>query len=91
MTKVISFKTTDEVYNALKSLDLTFKQIIEPLVEQYLNSLNSDEYTNSIPYDKAISQCLGCRYYQIVNKSIDDHLKHESSVFNPVFKKIGEK
>lgn len=52
MTKVISFKVSDEVYNRLKSLDGTFRDILMPLVKNFLNESQTPEYTHSIRYDR---------------------------------------
>ena len=51
MTKVISFKVSDDVYDSLKSLDGTFRDILLPLVENYLNEHQTPEYTQSIRHD----------------------------------------
>jgi len=43
--KVISFRISDQTYDELKSLNGTFKEIIGPLVENYLHNTKKEMYT----------------------------------------------
>ena len=43
LDKVISFKTSDRVYNELKSLNKSFRTVLEPLLIDYLNNLQRKE------------------------------------------------
>lgn len=47
MTKVVSFKTSDEIYNKLKESGKSFRSIIEPLVINFFN--DKGRYTHHIP------------------------------------------
>ncbi len=45
--KVVSFKTSIEIYNKLKQSDKSFREIIEPLVINFLS--DKGRYTSHIP------------------------------------------
>lgn len=61
MTRVVSFKVEDEIYDKLKGKDLSFREIFTPLVETYLNINKQDEYTPRIR-SEGINECkhLSC-------------------------------
>ena len=52
MSKVISIKVPDETYFRLKDEDKTFREIIEPLLDSYLNSKEKPQYTDGIRAEK---------------------------------------
>lgn len=59
MSKVISFKVSDEDYDKLRESGKSFKEIFEPMVKQLLQGQNNDDmagYTPSIPI------CKDCEY-----------------------------
>jgi len=72
--KVISFKVSDNTYDRLRSLNKTFKEIVEPLVLNYLNSLNENEYTLCIRKETRDKYSEACEY-------IDTHLKRGNGGF----------
>jgi hypothetical protein len=74
MSKVISFKVSDNTYVRLKSLNKTFKEIVEPLVLNYLNSFNEKEYTPRIRKETRDKYKEACEY-------IDTFLKLDSGGF----------
>lgn len=47
MVKVLSFKTSDELYNKVKATGKTTREILEPLLIKYLSE--REGYTNSKP------------------------------------------
>ena len=60
--KVVSFKTSDEIYNKLKQTGKSFRSILEPLLSQYLQNIHTKgRYTLSIP-----------KYFDYEYKTISD-------------------
>ena len=75
MSKVVSFKTSNGIYDQLKSLNKSFRELIEPLVVDMLkqsldveNKRNPRQYTHSIPTKEVKS-------YDIVVEEVDVILK----------------
>jgi hypothetical protein len=60
MTKVVSFKTSDEIYNKLKESGKSFRSIIEPLVINFFN--DNGRYTHHIPKETLTGYVDICRW-----------------------------
>jgi len=68
--KVISFKVEDEIYNQLKSLNKSFREVLEPLLIDYLQFLQSKaSIHNGIQTKEALS-------YQDIAIIIDELILH---------------
>ena len=67
--KVVSFKTSDEVYNQLKSLNKSFREVLEPLLVDYLQYLESKASIHEgIPKKETLS-------YEDVKTIVDELIK----------------
>lgn len=74
MDKVVSFKTSHEVYNKLKALNKTFRELIEPLVIDRLEqSEHIENKRNEVKYTGSIPSCFNCKYQNLC-LVIDKHL-----------------
>jgi hypothetical protein len=52
MSKVVSFKVSNKIYDSLKKQEGTFREILTPLIERYLNLSNNNEYTGVYAFEK---------------------------------------
>ena len=69
MTKVVSFKVEDKIYDKLKNTNRTFRQILEPLLIDYLNEKHS--ILHRIPKETE-------NRYQQVCKEVDEFFEAEN-------------
>lgn len=64
MTKVVSFKTSDEIYNKLKKSGKSFRSIIEPLVINFFNE--GPRYTYHIPKERLTGYVDICNWLDLI-------------------------
>ena len=67
MTKVVSFKTSDEIYNKLKESGKSFRSIIEPLVINFLN--NNGRYTHIYPKETLTEYVDICNWLDSIKEA----------------------
>ena len=55
MTKVISFRVSDDIYTRIRSLNTTFNKIFEPIASEIVKkNVNNTTYTSNIQEKKNI-------------------------------------